>query len=132
MRYIPFGLAGCLFFAAFTPAMAGDWIHWRGPEMTGQAKEPSLPETFDLTEVGKGNLIWKKPVGGRSSPLLLGKKLFTINAFDPEKLTEGERISCFNADTGDLLWEYKFNVYHAEVVTSRLGWTSLKIGRAHV
>ena len=37
-------------------SVASDWIHWRGPEMTGQAREPSLPDTFDLTEVGKGNL----------------------------------------------------------------------------
>lgn len=113
------------FGVLISSAQAGDWIHWRGPEMNGVAREPGVPGDFDLSTPGKGNLIWKQSVGGRSSPLLLGKKLFTINAFDPEKLTEGERITCFDADTGKVLWEHKFNVYHAEVVTSRLGWTTL-------
>src|SRR3954462_13950213 len=72
-------------------ATAADWIHWRGPEQNGVSKE-TLPETFDLAEVGKGNLIWKTPVGGRSSPLVLGDRMFTINAYDPGLLTEGERI----------------------------------------
>jgi outer membrane protein assembly factor BamB len=125
MTRLAVGIAiGCLgLFSA--DLQAGDWIHWRGPEMNGVAREPGIPAEFDLSTPGKGHLIWKKPVGGRSSPLLLGKKLFTINAFDPEKITEGERITCFNADTGDVLWEHKVNVYHAEVVTSRLGWTTL-------
>ena len=105
--------------------LAGDWIHWRGPEQTGQAKEPSLPDTFDLSEPGKGNLIWKKDVGGRSSPLLMGDRLFTINAYDPGLPTEGERVTCFDANTGEVKWHYNVNVYHAEVVTSRLGWTTL-------
>jgi outer membrane protein assembly factor BamB len=104
---------------------AADWIHWRGPKQTGEAVEPKLPTTFDLSEVGKGGLIWKTPVGGRSSPLIFNGRMYTINAFDPGELTEGERITCFDADSGKVLWEHKVNVYHAEVVTSRLGWTTL-------
>ncbi|CAN5306553.1 PQQ-like beta-propeller repeat protein [soil metagenome] len=107
------------------PMLAADWIHWRGPMQTGEAKEPGLPQTFSLDTVGKDGLIWKAPVTGRSSPLLIGKKLFTINAFDPGELTEGERVTCFDADTGKVLWNYNVNVYSAEVVTSRLGWTTL-------
>jgi outer membrane protein assembly factor BamB len=103
---------------------AADWIHWRGPEQNGVSKE-TLPESFDLAKVGEGNLLWKTPVGGRSSPLVMGDRMFTINAYDPNLLTEGERITCFDANTGKVLWEYKVNVYHAEVVTSRLGWTTL-------
>lgn len=105
--------------------LGGDWIHWRGPEQTGQAKEPSVPDTFDLSVPARGNLIWKKDVGGRSSPLLMGDRLFTINAFDPGLPTEGERVTCFDANTGEVKWHYNVNVYHAEVVTSRLGWTTL-------
>jgi outer membrane protein assembly factor BamB len=116
-----------LLSALSAPPVVGsaDWIHWRGPEQNGHAKEPTLPKTFDLSEPGKNNLIWKAPVGGRSSPLLMGDRLFTINAFDPGVLTEGERVSCFDANTGQVLWHYNVNVYHAEVVTSRLGWTTL-------
>ena len=112
-------------FAAAPSAHAADWIHWRGPEQNGFAKESDLPDSFDVNVVGKNNLIWKAPVGGRSSPLVLGNRMFTINAYDPNLLTEGERITCFDANTGKVLWDYKVNVYHAEVVTSRLGWTTL-------
>jgi len=117
-----------LFLAlAFTAsaATAADWIHWRGPEQNGVSKDGDVPAAFDLAEVGKGNLLWKTPVGGRSSPLVLDGRMFTINAYDPGLLSEGERVTCFDASTGKVLWEYKVNVYHAEVVTSRLGWTTL-------
>jgi outer membrane protein assembly factor BamB len=116
-------LAACS--CPLSPLSADDWIHWRGPEQNGVSKDKGLPETFDLEEVGKNNLIWKAPVGGRSSPLILGDRMFTINAFDPGLLTEGERVTCFDANTGKVIWNYNVNVYSAEVVTSRLGWTTL-------
>ena len=50
------------------PTLAGDWLHWRGPEQNGVSKETGLPDTFSVGEVGKDNLIWKKPIGGRSAP----------------------------------------------------------------
>ncbi len=107
------------------PASAADWLHWRGPEQTGESKE-TLPDTFDpLGKVGTGNLLWKTPVNGRSAPLVMDGKLYTINAFDPGKVTEGERVTCMDATTGKVLWHYAVNVYNAEVVTSRLGWTTL-------
>ena len=120
-----FAALACGLLLVPAAAGAGDWIHWRGPEQTGQAREPGLPDTFDLSKPGQNGLVWMAPVGGRSSPLLLGDRLFTINAFDPGLLTEGERVTCFDANTGKVLWHYNVNVYHAEVVTSRLGWTTL-------
>ena len=107
------------------PLPAADWLHWRGPEMTGEAKE-TLPDSFDpLGKVGTGNLLWKTPVNGRSAPLVMDGKLYTFNSFDAGKITEGERVTCLDAATGKVLWHHPVNVYHAEVVTSRLGWTTL-------
>ena len=31
---------------------------------------------------------------------------------------------CFNADTGKLLWEYRFNIYQSDVPPHRVGWAS--------
>ena len=112
-------------FAVAAPLGASDWIHWRGPQQNGHATGQNLPDRFDLDAPGKGGLVWRTPVGGRSAPLLLGNKLFTLSARDPDTAYEGERVSCFNADTGKVLWEYKLNVYHSDVETSRLGWTTL-------
>ncbi len=110
---------------AMAPASAADWIHWRGPEQTGQSKETGLPETFDLTAVGKNNLLWKQPFGGRSAPLVMGGKVFVINGADAARATEVERIQCLEADTGKLVWETRFGVYLTDITSSRLGWTSL-------
>jgi len=38
--------------------------------------------------------------------------------------TEQERLMCFNADTGKLLWEHRFNVYLSDVPPHRVGWAS--------
>ncbi len=111
--------------AAVAPAPAADYLHWRGPNQTGEVTGAGLPAAFDVGEVGKDNLVWKASVGGRSAPLLMGGKLFVLNGFDNRKPTEGERVSCLDAATGKVAWEHKFNVYHADVVTSRLGWTTL-------
>jgi outer membrane protein assembly factor BamB len=35
-----------------------------------------------------------------------------------------ERVMCFNADTGKLLWEHRFNVYLSDVPPHRVGWAS--------
>lgn len=117
---------GLLFgMLAMAPVSAADWIHWRGPEQTGQSKEEGLPNTFDLAEAGKGNLIWKQPFGGRSAPLVMAGKLYVINGADTAKPTEVERIQCLEADTGKLVWETSFSVYLTDITSSRLGWTSL-------
>ena len=118
-------LALLLGMLAAAPVSAADWIHWRGPDQTGQSKDSGLPDTFDLAAVGKGNLIWKQPFGGRSAPLIMGGKLFQINGADTAKPTEVERIQCLDADTGKLLWETSFKVYLTDITSVRLGWTSL-------
>jgi len=37
---------------------------------------------------------------------------------------EQERVMCFNADTGKVLWEHRFNVYLSDVPPHRVGWAS--------
>jgi outer membrane protein assembly factor BamB len=37
---------------------------------------------------------------------------------------EQERIMCFDADTGKLLWEHRFNVFLSDVPPHRVGWAS--------
>jgi len=113
------------FSATSFAAQAADWIHWRGPLQTGFSADTGLPEHFEVTEEGKNGLIWKKPFGGRSAPLVLGGRIHTIGGYDMSQPTEGERLLCFNADTGEKIWEKRFNVYHTDIVSSRLGWTTL-------
>lgn len=120
--------------ALFLPTThAADWLHWRGPAQTGQSLEKNLPDEWDPSTPGKQNLIWKVPYGCRTTPLVMNGKIYITSAlgdtpFVPgpkEKLVTGERVVCFDAETGKLEWEKQFNVFHTDIVTNRLGWSPL-------
>lgn len=119
-----FFLIAFSFFLAADVA-ADDWVHWRGPEQTGVARGQNLPEKFDLREEGKNGLLWKKPIGGRSAPLVLKGRIYLIGGYDAKLPTEGERVMCLDEATGKTLWEYRFNVFHADIDSSRVAWTTL-------
>jgi outer membrane protein assembly factor BamB len=102
------------------PLFAGDWPDWRGPNRDGTTTEKGLPEKWSL----KGeNLAWKAPYGGRSTPIILGDRLYLENT-SGSGANEQERLMCFNADTGQLLWEYKFNLYQSDVPAHRVAWAA--------
>src|SRR5436190_22512550 len=115
------------FFVSFVvnPVFAADWLSWRGPEQTGVSHETNLPDKFGLDpSKPDSNLVWKAPYGCRSTPLIMGGRVFIINN-DGQGPTEGERVMAFDAKSGEVLWEHKFNVFHADIVSSRVGWTNL-------
>src|SRR5262249_16659579 len=70
------------------------------------------------------NLVWKAPSGCRSTPVVMGGRVYILNNVG-EEITEQERVMCFDADTGKVLWQHKFNVWHTDIVSIRLGWTNL-------
>jgi len=111
--------------AALNPASAGrDWIHWRGPEQNGVSREKGLPDNFDPAKGVKGNVLWQQSYGGRSAPLVLDGKLYLLQGTG-SGVYEGEQVVCFNEKDGKLLWSYRVNVFHTDIVSSRLGWTTL-------
>jgi outer membrane protein assembly factor BamB len=121
----PTFIALCVLAVLSAPLPAENWTHWRGPNQNGVIKGQNLPETFELTSPGKNGLLWKVPLGGRSAPIVLNGKLYFMNGYDAGKLTEGERVVCLDAETGKTEWEYRFGVFHTDIVSSRLGWTSM-------
>src|SRR5262245_24544118 len=111
-------------FSAASAGQSADWIHWRGPGQNGHSLEKNLPGDFDPHLKEKGNVIWTQPYGGRSSPLVMDGRIY-VNRGTGEGLHEGEEVVCFDENTGKKLWNYKVNVYHTDIVSSRLGWTSM-------
>ncbi|HUD63782.1 MAG TPA: PQQ-binding-like beta-propeller repeat protein [Candidatus Sulfotelmatobacter sp.] len=113
-----------LCFASLSAAQqigsVGDWPDWRGPDRDGSSREKGLPEKWSLS--GQ-TLAWKAPYGGRSTPVVLGDHLYLQNTAGKGE-TEQERVLCLNADSGKLIWEYKFNVYQSDVPAHRVGWAS--------
>lgn len=102
-----------------------DWPNWRGPQQNRVSTEKGLIDSW-YPEGGEGsNVLWKSAtLAGRSSPIVLRGKLYTIVRDQPESANEGEKVVCADADTGDILWEHRFNVYLSEVPADRVGWSS--------
>lgn len=102
------------------PLQAGDWQFWRGPNLDGTSTETGLPETW--SPEGE-NLVWRAPYGGRSAPIVMGNRVFLQNDKGHGETLQ-ERIMCFDAETGELLWEHAFNVFLSDVPAHRVGWAS--------
>jgi outer membrane protein assembly factor BamB len=122
-RFLLFSLAVC--GLAAVDVRAGDWYHWRGPEQNGVSRETDLPDRWSPNpSAPNNNLVWKMPFGGRSTPLVMNGRVFIINHVG-EGLDEQERVMCLDADTGKVLWEHRFNVFHTDIVSNRVGWANL-------
>ncbi len=105
---------------ASAPVSASDWAEWRGPARDGVSMEKNLPVKW--SPAGEG-LAWKAPYGGRSTPVVVGDRLYLQNVAGKGESLQ-ERITAFNADTGKVLWEHKFNIYLSDAPPHRIGWAS--------
>ena len=105
---------------AFSLISASDWAEWRGPARDGVSTEKNLPVKW--SPAGE-NLAWKAPYGGRSAPIVMGDRVYLTNSAGKGESLQ-ERLMSFDADTGKLLWEHRFNVYLSDVPPHRIGWAS--------
>ena len=101
--------------------LANDWPYWRGPEQTGMSRERAVVTSW--SQDGE-NLLWKVPVGGRTTPVVMNGRLYAITPVGEGKCLQ-ERVICLDADSGKTIWEHRFNVFHTDIVENRLGWTSV-------
>lgn len=109
--------------SAQSPARAksgSDWADWRGPLRDGTSLEKGLPEKWSKDG---DNLLWKAPYGGRSAPIVMNGRVFIFNT-SGEGETFQERVLALDAETGKMIWEYKFNVYSSDVPPRRAAWSS--------
>src|SRR5882672_8435415 len=98
----------------------GDWPEARGPNRDGRSAETGLPEKWALN--GE-NFLWRAPYGGRSAPIVMGNRVCVQNPSGRGTALQ-ERVMCLDADTGKVVWEYKFNIYQSDVPAHRVGWAS--------
>ena len=121
LYFILIGAGLCTSLIGLDNALASDWPNWRGPNQTGSSSQTGLISSWSLD--GE-NLIWKADFIGRSTPIVLNNRVYVIGRVGVD-ITEQERVACFDAETGNLLWEHRFNVFHSTIPFNRLGWTSL-------
>ncbi len=119
-RYLPLGLAAMLALPAASIVRGADWPEWRGPARTGVSTETALPAKW--SPAGE-NLAWHAPYGGRSAPVVFGDRLYLQNT-SASGAEQQERVMCFDADTGKLLWEHRYNVFASDVPPHRVAWSS--------
>jgi len=120
LRFTPIWLVVALAIPAAQAGHAPDWPDWRGPARNGMSTETGLPSKWS---VSGDNLAWSVPYGGRSGPVVFGDHLYLQNT-SGSGASEQERIMCFNADTGKLLWEHRYNMFTSDVPAHRLAWSS--------
>ena len=99
-------------------AYADDWPQWLGPNRDGVYRETGV-----IGEIPSGGLTvkWQKPVQlGYAGPAVAGGRVYLMDyqtksgnlqnrPGDATKLTGKERILCWSAETGELLWEHSYD-----------------------
>lgn len=88
-----------------------DWPQYRGPRGDGTWQGPKLPEVWP--EAGLKQ-IWKNDIGGGYAGIsVVGDRVYTCDRQKPPD--ERERILCFDADTGELLWKHEYPVEYGKL-----------------
>jgi outer membrane protein assembly factor BamB len=105
-------------------AQAAEWYRWRGPFQTGVSPDKNLPASWSDDPKMPENFHWKAPYGCRSTPIVMHGRVYLDNQVG-SGVNEQERVMCLDAKSGKLLWEKRFNVFHTDIVSIRLGWTNL-------
>jgi len=98
----------------------GDWPELRGPNRDGVSRETGLLNTWALN--GE-NFLWRVPYGGRSTPVVMGNRVFVQNPAGRGADLQ-ERVIALDADTGKLIWEYRFGLFQSDVPAHRIAWAS--------
>ncbi|MBM3818397.1 MAG: hypothetical protein FJW14_05180 [Acidimicrobiia bacterium] len=98
----------------------GDWPELRGPNRDGISRETGLVDRWALN--GE-NFLWRAPYGGRSAPIVMGNRVYVQNP-SARGVNLQERVMALDADTGTVIWEYKFNLFQSDVPPHRIGWAS--------
>ena len=120
MRFVLFNLVYfCLHLFLFESVAPGDdWPEWMGPQRASEWREDGILETFP--EEGL-RIKWRKPVGlGYSGPAVVDGKVFlmdyvprsgtvTNNPGGRARLEGEERVLCYDATDGKLLWKYAYD-----------------------
>ncbi len=101
--------------ATTAEGVAGGWFHWRGPLGTGVSPEQGLPD--DIGE-NSDSLLWTYPVSGGGTPVIAGERVYLF-AYTGEGADLQEALICLHADTGELIWERRFNDFLSDIVYNR-------------
>lgn len=107
-----------------TAATAEDWPAWRGPSQNGAAACAAPATRF---KPDGDNVLWHNDWGGRNTPIVWDGRVFFSCPADVDTPKTRERVVCLDADTGELIWEHRFNVFLTDIVENRVGWSAVAV-----
>jgi outer membrane protein assembly factor BamB len=111
----PFALATLVLTLAAQPAPAAvtGWLSWRGPDQVGMSRETGLPDKVDPQHP-----LWRADFPGQSTPVIANGKLYIMGYLgDGPDLQEG--VACFDAETGQKLWQQLYNDFISDTIYLR-------------
>src|ERR1051325_9666937 len=110
--------AGVLFSFVAQAAPVCGWLAWRGPEQSGFSAEKNLPDKIDSKKP-----LWVADFPGQSTPVIASGKLYIIGYLgDGADLQEG--VACFDAETGQKLWQKLYNDFLSDGIYLRYATAS--------
>jgi outer membrane protein assembly factor BamB len=102
--------------AAAAPAKG--WLSWRGPQQSGLSLEKGLPDKIDAKEA-----LWTADYPGQSTPVIANGKVYIMGYLgEGPDLQEG--VACFDAETGEKLWERRYNDFLSDAIYLRYATSS--------
>lgn len=94
------------------------WLAWRGPEQSGVSRETGLPDQVDPEKA-----LWVADFPGQSTPVIANGKLYIMGYLgEGPDLQEG--VACFDAETGQKLWQHLFNDFISDTIYLRYATAS--------
>lgn len=97
-----------LFLSIFSQSDEADWPDWRGVNRDGKWHEKGILQRFDTELISPK---WSVSVSsGYSGPTVSDHKVYVT---DRTNMPAQERVHCFNANSGELVWSYSYDcVYY--------------------
>src|SRR5437773_1458474 len=117
----PFSLlVGCQ-FAILSATHAGPvhgWLTWPGPDQNAASIEKNLPDKVDA-----GHPLWTANLPGQSTPVIANGRLYIMGYVgDGPELQEA--ITCFDAETGQQLWQHGYGDFLSDIIYHRYATSS--------
>ncbi len=94
------------------------WLNWRGPTQDSVSAEKGLPAKIDAA-----NPLWTADFPGQSAPVIADGRLY-INGYLGEGPELREYVSCFDADTGKLIWQHGESDFLSDTIYLRYATSS--------
>jgi outer membrane protein assembly factor BamB len=94
------------------------WFSWRGPSQNGASAEKNLPSTLDA-----GHPLWTADFPGQSTAVACNGRIYIMGYLGTgPDLSEG--VACFDANTGQKLWQKLYLDFLSDTIYTRYATSS--------